>query len=357
MGATYSEPPKVCTLSSSNNQKFTQLPSSRSITPSGRPESRFRGLLSTMKRRTRKVIAQICGKEKNPSQNQSSSHSSQEDLLRNVSYVPLKEIDSISSRWDERTLPRKVTCPLQSLPPQLFHRILEKIRGPALVCLKLSCKSFFSTVSIKKSELGDCARWLITTRLENDLIKKGEALPDELACAFCKKKHPQEMFRMLGSNGVETLGMAKSNFPSYRRYCWLHFPKRVCYSPDFRDSQQASWAQSLVRDHWVATWERMCMHCGERLIKDPVTSDERCPVCSEKCNTCGYAGHIYFSRYGPQRLLQSFECIRLIKRRTTGYALEMEEDAAGYQNRVSVTGPWYSLIEKDFTSRQNVKKR
>lgn len=67
------------------------------------------------------------------------------------------------------------------------------------------------------------------------------------------------------------------------------------------------------------------MHCGERLHTDADTGKAACPSCAYKYTVCGYAGMHSFSRYGRERVLQSHKKIQFVRRRKTGYLLEVED--------------------------------
>lgn len=119
---------------------------------------------------------------------------------------------------------------------------------------------------------------------------------------------------------TEDLGMTHYKTPPAHRFCWLHIPKRICYSPKFRDPSQEAWAKSLGRDRWVATYPLACLHWGEKLE----TGEETCPVCRNECTCCGYGRRIYVSRYGCQRTIESLEHVRFLRRQVRCCQLEVE---------------------------------
>ena len=218
-------------------------------------------------------------------------------------------------------------CPILSLPQELVLQLLESLDIVSTVCLKLTCRRLRQAIPSKKEELSRCAAWRITCRLERDLMAKGAPLPRFLACAFCKRKHPHKMFGLPNKNvgyGFENLQMLGTSRPE-TRYCWLHFPKRISYHPKFRNPQHEAWARSLPEDRWIATTQRTCMHCGDLLLEeDEVTGQaEKCPACIEKCAICGYGIMGHLSRFGPERTLEAFKYIRVIRRQKTDGALEI----------------------------------
>ena len=58
---------------------------------------------------------------------------------------------------------------------------------------------------------------------------------------------------------------------------------------------------------------------GERLIKS------KCPACRSPCKTCSNTYYQTFTRYGPERPLESLEKIRFVRREETGGLLEVED--------------------------------
>lgn len=178
-------------------------------------------------------------------------------------------------------------------------------------------------------------KWRINCLLEKDSRAKGAPLPQKLQCAFCKRAHDLYMFVVPRIN----VGMTKSD-PEIR-HCWLHMSKRFCYCPAFRDPQQREWAQSLKRDRWIATLRMICLHCGTKLQKNVDTGEEKCPMCTHKCDICGYIKLPIFCRFGPARGFESVKHLRLrlVRRKKAGFVLEIEDRNGMFPHRYGATYP------------------
>ena len=161
---------------------------------------------------------------------------------------------SESFLWAERVQGSRAFCPLQSLPSEITYQILGMLDMVSLICLRMTNQRLRRRIApVPTRGLNKCVRWRIHCLLEQDSRAKGAPLPQELQCAFCKSAHDQKMFGLSRTdvgNGIETLGMTECD-PEIR-HCWLHMPKRFCYSPAFRDPQQRDWAQKLERDRWIS---------------------------------------------------------------------------------------------------------
>jgi len=82
---------------------------------------------------------------------------------------------------------------MKRLPRELLDRVLEQLNVPALVCLKLTSKDLFGATVVEKDRLMPCARWVITTRLESDLIAKAAALPGALSMRPLRENPPLDV--------------------------------------------------------------------------------------------------------------------------------------------------------------------
>ena len=140
--------------------------------------------------------------------------------------------------------------PLQMLPSHIMIQIMGMLDVVSLVCLKLTSRRLHRVVHVQKRELSACAMWMITCRLEKDLLATKAPLPKRLACAFCKRSHLKKSFKLphtVVGDGMICTRMTDCPIPKIR-YCWRHFPKRICYSPSFRDREEEEWARSLVQE-------------------------------------------------------------------------------------------------------------
>lgn len=106
---------------------------------------------------------------------------------------------------------------------------------------------------------------------------------------------------------------------------FAQFSKTICYSPKFRDHQREDWAKALLKDRWFTTFEPICLHWGERLIKDDGTGKQRCPACPKKCDICGHWKLKMPTRFGSDRSFESYRDLRLFERREIGWALEIQD--------------------------------
>ena len=241
----------------------------------------------------------------------------------------------------------KTSCPLQSLPTEITLQILKMLDTVSLICLRMTSQRLRRiTAAVRTRDLNRCVRWRINCHLEKDSRAKGAPLPPNLQCAFCKRAHEQYMFGLSRTKvgyGIENLAMTKQD--PEKRHCWLHMPKRFCYSPAFRDPQQRKWAQKLEQDRWIATAHMVCLHCGTRLQKNVETGEEECPVCMRKCDVCGYIKLAVFCRFGPERSFEIVERLRLVRRKKAGFVLEIEDRNGGGSHPYGGKYSQYSVVE------------
>lgn len=217
--------------------------------------------------------------------------------------------------FDEKIRPKKITtsvrqhlkCPIFLLPTEIVCRILAAVDQVSVQCFGITCRCYRQFTRPRHDK---CVRWAITCRLEKDILAKEEILPRRRACAFCKKRHTVTYFLLLPltkpDHGFGSLRMYFCPVPTMR-FCKIHIPKRLCYSPTFQDKAQENWARSLPRDKWIATTEPACGHCGERLMESSGRDKARCPSCVDECDVCGRVEMPMFSRYGPERKLRSLK--------------------------------------------------
>ena len=206
-------------------------------------------------------------------------------------------------------------------------QVLETLGIVSIACPKYTNSWFRRAVELEPWEKSRCARWKINCYLESDgICFRGSE--QRLMCAFCKTTHPPKAFGMLSTDvgyGIECLQLLLGA-SLITRYCWLHVPKRINYSPTFRDPEQEKWARSLPEDRWIVIVDLVCLHCGDRVLKDQKTGEySSCPTCTQKCDICGYVEMYNFNRYGRERPLQSYKKIQFVKRRETDYMIEVED--------------------------------
>lgn len=238
---------------------------------------------------------------------------SQENLLSDQSLekqedLPGDESDddgcALLQRRDDRALPR--------LPEDLIVRISEFLDEVSLLCMKNTNTRFRDIIKISRGQVPRCTRWMEVCRLEEDIQNRGDALPDQLACVYCKITHPQEDFGVRNGNvgyGIERLGMIKSCQPN-SRYCWRHLPKRMNYSSGIENLDRRG--RPCKKDKWVELSEPVCLHCGDRLDLDKYGQSE-CRTCDKKCEICGFGELRGWQRHGPQRPLETYANIRFVK--------------------------------------------
>lgn len=257
---------------------------------------------------------------------------------------------SESLLWAECVQTSRASSPLQSLPLEITFQILGTLDIVSLVCLRMTSQRLRRIIAaVRKRDLSLCVRWRINGLLEKDSRAKGAPLPQKLQCAFCKRAHDQKMFGSPRTNvgyGIEYLEMTKRD--PERRHCWLHMPKRFCYSPAFRDPQQRDWARKLERDRWIATSHMICLHCGTRLEKNVQSgegAEEGCPLCTRKCDICGYIKLAIFCRLGPERRFESVKRLRLVRRKKAGFVLEIEDRNGRFSHPVGVKYSQHSIVQ------------
>lgn len=245
----------------------------------------------------------------------------------------------------------RATCPLQRLPLEITQYILGMLDVVSLVCLRMTSRRLRQVTRVRRRDLNRCVRWRVTCLMEEDLKAKGAPVPRKLACAFCKCTHRRKMFGLPGTNvgyGIECVGMTKS--PPAIRHCWRHMPKRFCYSPAYRDSQRGIWARGLQRERWIATKQMTCLHCGTRLEKNVHSGEKECPTCWRQCDVCGHAELPFLTRFGPRRRLDSLKRLRLVRRKKTGYLLEMQDHNGISRNPKGIKYHRRTLVEIDVTN-------
>lgn len=206
------------------------------------------------------------------------------------------------------------TPPVKSLlskPPELIYKIVKSLDPVSSYCLYFTCKWLFRIGKIIRAHgkpLTRCQRWLISTRLEQDLLnsltaqrsgseplrrsfwnpfktKSKDPLPESLSkfnCALCKIKHlpaqflkdsAHPQFRGLMYNKESELLTSKS----LPRLCSLHIARIV----------RASGDSPKPTGRWISCIRKMCLHCGGVLgfgenfcagTRDDLPACHVCPV-------------------------------------------------------------------------------
>lgn len=213
------------------------------------------------------------------------------------------EYASLQGR-DNRALPR--------LPEDLIVRISGFLDEVSLHCLKNVNTRFRDIIKISEVQVSRCTRWMVLCRLEEDIRNRGDALPDQLACMYCKTTHPQKDFGVRNGNvgyGIERLDMIKSCEPRLR-YCWRHLPKRMNYTSGIENLDKRG--RPRRKDKWVELSEPVCLHCGDRLDLNK-NRQPACRTCDEQCEICGFGELRGWERHGSQRQLKTYAYIRFVK--------------------------------------------
>lgn len=216
---------------------------------------------------------------------------------------------------------------LAQLPETIIVRISAMLDVVSQHCLKYTDTYFKNLVKARDTRHLRCVKWRVLTFLELDLVNMDRPLPNYLACRFCKCVHAQEDFGVRGKNagyGIEHLNLIERCEPM-ARYCWRHIPKRINYisNDDISDSNSSK-PTILSRERWVEVRRRSCGHCGTRLSPNS-EGKSACPVCPEKCPICPSGLLSDYERYGPRRPLESYTKIRFVRRRCTGFKLEIRD--------------------------------
>ena len=224
--------------------------------------------------------------------------------------------------------PRYPESLLAQLPEPVILRISAMLGVVSQRCLKYTDRYFRNLIVSRDTRLLRCVKWRVLTFLEMDLIARDRPLPDRLACRFCKCAHPREDFGVRGKNagyGIEHLYLIERCYPS-KRYCWRHIPKRLNYiCNDEISNSSSSKTTMLSKERWVDVKRRSCGHCGTRLSPNS-KGKSACSVCPKKCSICPSGGWLTeYERHGPQRPLESYTKIRFVRRRCTGFALEIRD--------------------------------
>lgn len=187
---------------------------------------------------------------------------------------PIHKNCSPDDNGSERCLqPTGTTSVFERMPADVILSITPFLDPVSSLCLEYTSTKFRRLLARKKRVLRPCELWKVTCLFERDLIQAGKALPKRLMCAFCKIPHDRNQFSKPHTAyyyGFETLRMIVVENP-LARHCWSHLPKRINYAHTFRNTQHKQWAQGLLEDRWIVTFDLACNHCGERLQTDEET--------------------------------------------------------------------------------------
>ena len=223
--------------------------------------------------------------------------------------------------------PRYPDSLLAQLPETIILRISTMLDVVSQHCLKYTDRYFRNLITSRDTRLLRCVKWRVLAFLELDLLARDLPLPGRLACRFCKCAHPREDFGVRGKNagyGIEHLYQIERCYPS-KRYCWRHIPKRLNYiCNDESSNPSSSKTTTLSKERWVDVKRRSCGHCGTRLSSNS-KGKSACPVCPKTCPICPSGMLTEYERHGPRRPLESYTKIRFIRRRCTGFALEIRD--------------------------------
>ena len=227
----------------------------------------------------------------------------------------------------------------------------------SLLPLKKTNSQFRKLIEIDKTLVSRCARWRMLAHLDNDFWARGARCPKKLSCCFCKRSHPIKASGTQHKNvgyGIERLYLTY-RYPSCIRYCWRHTPTRLNYTPAVKhDGLQ----ETDHTDSWIEVSVMTCMYCGSRACLDK-NGEHTCPTCREQCAICGFDDVPGFERHGPQRPLESYFKLRFIRRRSTGYQLEMRDLNGIQKSELPKEGPcwiersrcWESIRHDEVTRR------
>lgn len=198
----------------------------------------------------------------------------------------------------------RASSPLRRLPNEITLIILGMLDVVALDSLKLTCKRFFNIVLGKGADL-DGAEWAITCLLEKDMIAKGPSAKRKILAKILAPTKPLW-------NTVLFIIMMRIKFP-HHRYCLRNFPKRYAILRNSATTNERTGLELCSRIAGLLPSSR-CLHWGERSIKDDGTGKQRCPACPKKCDICGHWRLKMLTRFGSNRLFESYRDLRLVKR-------------------------------------------
>ena len=220
--------------------------------------------------------------------------------------------------------------PFDEMPTELVLIIAEHLSTVSLYCLSLTCRRLRQTIDLDFRTLHRCEKWMITTRLEQDLGI--DEMPKRLACTFCKRKRPtcdfgyrkpligEKTFRRLRQ--VPVAGKILVRFPSLHCRNWYSMYKcfegpafnydpggRCCYRHDhLRYSSRREKSGKTIpaigelrckspllpnKARYAAIQVQSCGHCG-RLWEDDDVREYGCKHCN--CGICR----------SPERRIQLF---------------------------------------------------
>lgn len=211
-----------------------------------------------------------------------------------------------------------------SLPWKLIQRIIRSLEPVSTQCLRYSCTRLHAIGQSDTESFTRCERWLISTRLEQDLLnslvsrastpklprrslrnpfktKSKGSLPEKpsrLNCALCKIKHPPTQF-LKGSGALGLLYNKESELlssKSLQRLCALQIRKTVLRP-----------TSSVIpfNSRWVSYLRAMCLHCGQTIEVDDCPcagTRDKPPVC-EVCPNVNVRWHVRIPRKGEPELI------------------------------------------------------
>jgi hypothetical protein len=160
---------------------------------------------------------------------------------------------------------------LAHLGENLVLRISSLLDEVSLLCLKNTNARFRDIIKIKEKQFSQCVRWRMLTLLEQDLLGKGDSLPDSLACMYCKQTHARADFGVRNGNagyGIERLYLMEACGPD-ARFCWRYIPNLLDYTarieyPEVENHDLPPFAR--LTDRWVSAYRPIAVTAAVGLI-------------------------------------------------------------------------------------------
>ena len=180
---------------------------------------------------------------------------------------------------------------LGELPIELLREIVDRLDPVSKRFLSQSSRGWRDLLYDRVPALTPCERWKSLCVLERARMYQNRAMPDVLACAFCKKVHPREDFQSaIRRPHIAYIGMENWKHPE-TRFCYRHALKRIDHGFKRLSTHSPEFPKHASKEHWGIVFERICGHCGSSAF--PLENDEyspaswSCSKCKDICKTCG----------------------------------------------------------------------
>ena len=194
---------------------------------------------------------------------------------------------------------------LCELPVDLLRGIVDCLDPVSKKFLSQSCRGWRDLLQGQVLALNPCERWKAICMLERASMFRNRAIPDVLACAFCKKGHPREDFQSgFRDRNIASIGMENWRHPE-TRFCYRHTEKRIDFGFKRLSEDPPPAQKHASKQHWRIIFEQVCGHCGCKASASKSDADFpaswSCTQCKDICKTCGITRLFCIVGTGPRR--------------------------------------------------------